>query len=160
MPLPIAAPAMEFFGDEEEYNTNPTLPLKSPQQRLVPWCELESGLGSRYPFTTVCWNARIWPQLWWHHVFQLVIIPRNTSIVQHRSWLGDIHWIRWGSSSQGVQRVLDSTKCKCIPRGGCGGWGAAVGRGASPPFGVTWSAGRATAGGHGANSSSTNAAKS
>jgi hypothetical protein len=26
LPLPIVAPAMEFFGDEEEYSMNPTLP--------------------------------------------------------------------------------------------------------------------------------------
>src|SRR5205814_1691265 len=47
-----------------------------------------------------------------------------------------------------------------VPRGGRGGLGAAVGRGASPPLGATSSAGRAAAGGRGANASPTNAAES
>jgi hypothetical protein len=45
-----------------------------------------------------------------------------------------------------------------VPRDGCGGQGAVVGRGASPPLGAMWSVGCAAAGGHGANASWANAA--
>jgi hypothetical protein len=66
-----------------------------------------------------------------------------------------------GDSPLRGSREFHAPRCaSAVPRGGCGGRGIAVGRGASPPLGATLSAGRATAGGRGATASLANAAES
>jgi hypothetical protein len=148
--------------DEEEYNTNPMPPSSHLNRDLFP--EVNSSLGrgqgqgisspgsvgmARFDLNS---DGTEFPNL---SSYQEIL--RSFSIG---------HGLPTHSGSGGDRPLRGSREfhapqsASAVPRGGRGGQGVAIGRGASPPLGAMSCARQATVCGRGANASSANAADS